>query len=373
MGTGRAEVLKTLHAAATEIQACDTVERACERTVAAAEDVLEFDICSIILHDGDGRLVPAAMSSDAPADGIRRVRDDQGLAGKTYQNGESYHVDEIEPDDETDPAKSFYRSGMSVPIGDVGVFQAVSGEPGAFDDADVELVELLVAHTARTIDRIQFRERLQARGERLQRQNERLEQFVSVVSHDLRNPLTVAAGELDLARADCDSDHLDAVAREHQRMETLIDDLLALAREGRPVEETEAVALGALTTRCWQHVRTTDATLEVDADVELRADPGRLQQLLENLFRNAVDHGGPDVTITVGTLDDGFYVADDGPGIPEAERGRVFERGFSTMDEGTGFGLAIVEEIVDAHDWAVGVVDGDDGGARFEVTGVEFA
>jgi len=371
MSLGREETLKTLHSAATDIQACDSVEGACERTVAAAEDVLEFELCSILLHDDDGHLVPLAISSDAPEDGSRRLRDDQGLAGKTYQTENSYFVDEIESDDDTDPAKESYRSGMSVPIGDVGVFQAVSTETAAFDESDVEFTELLVAHTARTIDRVQFQQQLRERGEHLQRQNERLEQFVNVVSHDLRNPLTVAAGELELARMEYDGEHLEAVAREHRRMETLIEDLLTLARDGRPVEAVEPVALGELTERCWQHVRTTDAALAVDADVEMHADPRRLQQLLENLFRNAVDHGGPDVVVEVGVLDDGFYVADDGPGIPEGERDAVFERGFSTMDEGTGFGLAIVKEIADAHDWTMRVVESADCGARFEVTGVE--
>ena len=104
--------------------------------------------------------------------------------------------------------------------------------------------------------------------------------------------------------------------------------------------------------------------------VELQADATRLRQLLENLFRNSVDHGGEDVTITVGTLADGFYVADDGPGIPEAERDQVFESGYSTNRDGTGFGLAIVEEIAAGHGWEITVTEGVEGGARFEVTGV---
>jgi signal transduction histidine kinase len=96
---------------------------------------------------------------------------------------------------------------------------------------------------------------------------------------------------------------------------------------------------------------------------------------LENLFRNSVDHGGVDVTITVGALDggDGFYVADDGEGIPEAEREKVFDTGYTTTSDGTGFGLNIVAEIAEAHGWAVEAVEAADGGARFEFTGVESA
>ena len=97
----------------------------------------------------------------------------------------------------------------------------------------------------------------------------------------------------------------------------------------------------------------------------------RLEQLLENLFRNAVDHAGEDVTVTVGDLDDEFYVADDGPGISDDERDRVFEDGYSTVEEGAGLGLAIVAGIAEAHGWSVTVTESEDGGARFEVTGVE--
>jgi signal transduction histidine kinase len=78
------------------------------------------------------------------------------------------------------------------------------------------------------------------------------------------------------------------------------------------------------------------------------------------------------VTVTVGGLPDGFYVADDGEGVPPADRDRVFERGYTTGD-GTGLGLSIVEQIVGAHGWSVRATESEDGGARFEITGVEFA
>ncbi|MFB6271074.1 MAG: sensor histidine kinase, partial [Halobacterium sp.] len=80
------------------------------------------------------------------------------------------------------------------------------------------------------------------------------------------------------------------------------------------------------------------------------------------------------VTVTVGDAgSDGFYVADDGPGIPESERDAVFEGGYTTAEDGTGFGLAIVEDIVEAHGWTVDVTASEDGGARFDVRGVTTA
>ncbi|MFP4627873.1 MAG: ATP-binding protein [Halobacteriales archaeon] len=211
--------------------------------------------------------------------------------------------------------------------------------------------------------------------DRLERQNERLEEFASIVSHDLRNPLQVAEGRLELARDTGDLDELEAVEVAHERMKELIDDLLMLARSGLEIDETEAVDLAEIAQECWEMVDNARARLavEVDSPVTIRADRERLRQLLENLFRNAIEHGGVDVTITVGTLAEppGFFVEDDGVGIAEEHRGELFESGFTTKAGGTGFGLAIVEEIVKAHGWSIRVTEGADGGARFEITGCE--
>ncbi|WP_280535789.1 PAS domain S-box protein [Halopenitus sp. POP-27] len=209
--------------------------------------------------------------------------------------------------------------------------------------------------------------------ETVKRANERLEEFASIVSHDLRNPLNVATGHLELAREECESPHLDAVERAHGRMETLIEDLLTLARQGEAVAETDAVDLAAVVEACWQTVATSDAELVIADDRTVMADEKRLKQLFENLIRNAVEHGGETVTVTIGGLEDGFSVEDDGPGIPDDDAAAVFEAGYSTNAEGTGFGLSIVQRIAEAHGWDVTVTNGADGGARFEFTGVEFA
>lgn len=209
-------------------------------------------------------------------------------------------------------------------------------------------------------------------SDRKQRE-EQLEQFASIVSHDLRNPLNVAEGRLELAREECDSEHLDTLARAHERMNALINNLLTLAREGETIDKSETVDLARLVDDCWENVATAGATCRIDIDRRVRTDPTRLQQLFENLFRNAVEHGGDGVAVTIGTLDDGFYVEDDGSGIPKNERDDVFEAGYSTTKDGTGFGLSIVKQIVEAHDWEIHVTDSSEGGARFEITDIEFA
>ncbi|ESS06265.1 MAG: PAS sensor histidine kinase [uncultured archaeon A07HB70] len=208
---------------------------------------------------------------------------------------------------------------------------------------------------------------------KLERQNRRLEEFTSIVSHDLRNPLTVAEGSLELAQETGESSHLSRAADAVGRSQTLVDDLLTLAREGEAVAEVGPVVLADVAEQSWRTAETPGATLDVDATQTIRADRSRLQQLFENLYRNAAEHSSGEVTVSVGATDGGFYVADTGPGIPESDREEVFEAGHSTVEEGTGFGLRIVEQIADAHGWAVGVTESERGGARFEFTGVGFA
>lgn len=363
MGRPRADVIETLHDVATTIQTEETAEAVCERTVSAAAALLDFNLCTVLIREGEW-LVPYATSSDAPPDGSRRMQIDEGLAGQTYQTRQSYTVDEITPTDDTRPADASYQSGISVPIGDHGVFQAVETTTGAFDDDDIELAELLVSHTATALTQLDSRQELRE-------QNERLDQFVSAVSHDLRNPLTVASGRLDLVAEECSSPHVDAVADAHDRMERLIDDLLLFARMGTATLSYAPVDLAPLATACWDELPSSTATFRVESDRTIRADRERLRQLIENLLKNAVDHGGPDVSVTLGDVAAGFYVADDGPGIPFDAREDVLTAGYTSTDGGTGFGLSIVTQIADAHGWEITVTESAAGGARFEIRGVD--
>ncbi|WP_435332906.1 PAS domain S-box protein [Haloarchaeobius sp. TZWWS8] len=230
-------------------------------------------------------------------------------------------------------------------------------------------VDLLVPE-GRDITELRERER------ELRRQNDRLDEFASAVSHDLRNPLMVAQASLRLAREHGDPEHFDRAEAAHERIEALIDDLLTFAREGQRVEQTDPVALEALVEAAWGTVRSSRAELVIETgEYVVEADELRLRQLFENLLANAVQYAGDKATIRVGLLDDGrgFFVEDDGPGIPESEREKVFDRGYSTGTQGTGFGLSIVESIAEAHGWTITATDGEDGGARFEVVVVDGA
>lgn len=210
---------------------------------------------------------------------------------------------------------------------------------------------------------------IKQRERELQRQNRRLEEFASVISHDLRTPLTVAEGRLKLAQDICNHECLIDARNALERCQALVDDILTLTREGQKVQDLEAFELAEIAETSWRTVETADATLVIDSNRQIQADYNRLQQLLENLFENAVAHGGEGVIVSVGDLDGdrGFYVEDDGPGIPTDERELVFESGYSTSEEGTGFGLSIVQKITEAHGWDIRVTESEDGGARFEL------
>jgi len=209
--------------------------------------------------------------------------------------------------------------------------------------------------------------------EKLERQDERLEQFASVVSHDLRNPLNVAMGRLKLAQETEDTEHLDHVEASLDRIEALIEDVLTMAREGNRIKEPEPVELEGVVRRAWRSVGADDETLALEDEFgTVQSDENRLLEVFENLFDNAVRHAGPGVTVRVGRTENGVYIADDGPGIPPNERSDVLDYGYTTASDGTGFGLTIVEQIVTAHDWSVSLTESASGGVRIEFSGIDF-
>jgi signal transduction histidine kinase len=343
-----------------------------------------------------------------------------------------------------------------------------------------------LVHFRDVTEKVEKQREIREKTERLERQNEHLDEFAGVVSHDIRNPLSIARGYTEeVARQVEDDRSVEKIRRSHDRIETIVDDLLTLARKGRQVDNAEAVAMEPVAESAAQTAGVPDGSLTLDGPDTLWADRARLQELFENLFRNSVEHGstgnqnasrsddavehaptgswkssedasdpvaprpaghsesdesdalggdiaderadgnGPvgdterggaerydadanrdasasldatdggasgrytpghsnladrtsrrtdaadvtadDLTVRVGSLEErGFYVADDGPGIPESERAQVLERGYTNAQGGTGLGLSIVKSIAEAHDWELRITDSEDGGARFE-------
>jgi signal transduction histidine kinase/CheY-like chemotaxis protein len=374
--------LRKLHETTREMFRGGDREEIAALAARAAIDILEFPNSGVRLYDADANVLsPTAISEEATdAIGDRPpFGPGESLIWKAFETGEPMVVDDLETID-TALEYGDLRSLLIVPLGDHGVMSLGSREPGFFDDTAIQLARVLGANVSVALGHAERTEQLRERDAALQREVDRLEKFTGLVSHDLRNPLTVAAGRVELARRfvdDADALHeLDQVEDAHDRMAELIDDLLALTRQGQTVDEPERVGLAEAAASAWRTVDTATATLDPPANgVEIDADPERLRTLLENLFTNSVEHGSvdideggessPGVTVTVGTLPDGFYVADDGPGF-DVDPEEATAYGISGDPHGTGFGLAIVREIATAHGWAMAIDDCD--GARFEFT-----
>ena len=207
--------------------------------------------------------------------------------------------------------------------------------------------------------------------ELLRQQNEQLQSLASTAAHDLRNPLQVITGHLPLAQETGDQTHFTAIENATDRMETLVEDIIQIAKAGDFVEDVEPVDIAAVAQESWDGIDTKDAALVVEFEHHyIQADRSKLRSLFENLFTNAIAHGGADVTTRVGTTQTGFYVEDDGDGISENVRPQIFERGLSTDSHGSGLGLTIVQNIVTAHGWDITLSD-HSAVTRFETTGVD--
>ena len=387
--------LRRLHATTREMFGGEDREGVAAVATRAAIDILEFPSSGVRLYDPEANVLrPTAISEEATAAFGDRPSfgPGDGRIWEAFDDGEPIVVDDLDAVD-SPIGYGDHRSLLVVPLGEHGVMPLGSRQPDFFDETDLQLARVLAANVTVALDHAERTEQLRDRDAALQREIDRLEKFAGFVSHDLRNPLNVAAGRTDLARSLTDDaaviEELDRVEDAHDRMTQLIDDLLALARQGRTADEIESVPLDEAAERAWRTVDTDDATLDVsEATAAIEADPERLRTLFENLFINSVEHGstngrsepddsvehGPDtdaegdtdaadLTVSVGSLPDGFYVADDGVGF-DIDPGEATEYGRSSAPNGTGFGLAIVREIAAAHGWELSI-DGDDG-ARFE-------
>ena len=386
----RETVLERLHAATRDLMAAGDPEAIAERTLETASEILGHRDVVVRLLGGDGQeLEPVAVTEKIleEIDTPRTYRVGEGTAGAAYALGEAVSFDVGSLEDDVD--RGSVESVLCVPMGAHGVLTIAHTDVDAFDESDVQLARILAANAETALDRVD-------RERELARQNEQLEEFASVASHDLRNPLNVAMSHVRMLRgqlgdgiAEDDgaaevaeangvvappnlSDRLASVDDALERMDTLVDDVLSLSRGGEEVIDPEPVSLASVAEDAWATAGMAPGELSVEGELGVVAcDRSRLQQVLENLFRNARDHASEDVTVKIGRTEEGFYVEDDGPGIPEREREDVFESRFTTAADGTGFGLTIVRRIVEAHGWTVDVGEGRHGGARFEVSGVE--
>jgi len=233
-------------------------------------------------------------------------------------------------------------------------------------------------HDARSETRLLEAEQRKQEVERysrdLERQNERLESFAGMLAHEFRNPLQIAQIYLQQAQPRSD-EAIEKVEDAHDRMEEMVDVLLITVRGANGAIDYGQVAIADTAKDAWEDViaaQRETATLDVAAAQTIRADPVHVEHLLRNLFRNSFEHGDEGLTVSIGALGDGFYVEDDGPGIPEDVRDDVIEAGFTTKSEGIGLGLTFVAQLVELYEWNWRITESEAGGARFEFTDIDL-
>ncbi|WP_137285399.1 GAF domain-containing sensor histidine kinase [Halorussus salinisoli] len=349
-----------------------------DKTVERVANTLNHDYCKILelRPDHDELLLRNGVGWRDGIVGTATVETERNSqAGYTLLEEEPVVVTDLPSEDRfTGPAlltSHGVKSGISTIIGTPddpwGILGVHTTTVEEYTDDDVEFI--------RSVANILFTEiRRRQREDELAAQNERLDAFASMLAHELRNPVTIGQIYSEQLPEDSETDAVTHVQEAFDRIEDMVDVLLVLARGRDAIGENDAVVLADVAHEVWMQVNAPDARLVVNTDRVLQAEETYIRHLLENLFENAVEHGGSDVTITIGDLPEGFYVADDGTGIPADDREDVFDIGFTTAAEagGTGLGLAFVQELADVYDWSCSLSEGSTGGARFEFESVDF-
>ena len=358
-----------------------TATKTVDLTVNAAAEILGTSLSGFMKNDEyEDILEPLSMTDALKAEFSTYDRFEYGVDGDpisaflwdVYDSGTPEYVSDASEHPAL-PPDTPARSALLYPLESHGLLVFAAKTPDAFDRTHKRCGWILASTLETALERVNREALLRDRTQKLTRQNQQLEEFAQTVTHDLRNPLQVLRGTLDGVRQTTDVEHLDRGYRALDRMETLIHDVLTLAQQGQLIDDTEMVSLASLADDCWDVLETANAELVINTDMEFEADSGRVRQLLENLFANAVTHAGADVTVTVDTLTNGFFVSDDGPGIDPVERDQIFTDGYTSTGSGTGFGLSIVKQIADAHDWDATITESPSGGVQIEFTGLDVA
>ncbi|QSG14508.1 PAS domain-containing sensor histidine kinase [Halapricum desulfuricans] len=260
--------------------------------------------------------------------------------------------------------------GIVIPLSKHGVL-GVAAPSGIVDEFTDRLAHVLAANVVAAFDRAE-------RERELAEKNRRLEEFATLGAHELRNRLQVVLADITRARSATGPDPLGHAEDTLDRMDRLLTQLLQLAKSGTIPRAVDAVDLRDVACQVWDGLDTPPgATFSPPPETSVVANRGALFEIFEALFDNSIEHGlgtnpGNDATLTVdvGVSESGFYAADDGVGIPDEQRGHLFDVEYARSDD--GYGLYIVSALIDAHGWEIGVAESETGGARFEITGVEF-
>jgi signal transduction histidine kinase len=347
----------------------------------AMRSLVDFRGGTVQLLDERGVYVAAADPPVSEEVLNARVPVGTGLSGRVISTGTTIYSPDIQSDDRVDPAlrkagtNAPSHSYLAVPLvvlGQVtGVLQVDSNEVDAFDADDIAVLEGLAVQVAGSIESARRREDL-LEVERMKAD------FIARISHELRTPLTVMGGFTDTLLL-----HADRISPEQQhevlgriktsvtRLSSLIEEILTVSSldAGMTRVRPQDVEIRPLLEEIAHlSIDASRVTVDCDPDVHFVTDPVILRHLVNQLVDNALKYAG-DAEVTCTVTEDGprIVVRDHGPGIPEAERGRVFERFYrgNHTGAGMGLGLPVVRQLAASLDAIVFLDDAPGGGARF--------
>lgn len=203
---------------------------------------------------------------------------------------------------------------------------------------------------------------------KLKKKNNKLDKFAKIISHDIRNPTSIAKGNLNLHINNHGStDELDTTLKSLHRIENILEDVLYITKSNIDELNKQNITLKSIANECWKNLNVKNSELKINTDKIISQNKKLSSRLFENLFKNSIEHGGDNIRITIGGTKNGFYVEDNGTGIPKNKRGKIFNQNYSTSETGEGLGLSIVEHVCDAHGWKIRITESKTGGARFEI------
>jgi len=358
------EKLERLHQASAELESCQSEGEVYSRALIAAEDILEFDMC-VFSSVEEGKFKVKKISSSVPEDGSTERRiEEGGLDSKTYLNQRSYLVKDMSSNEDAKPAKGEYKSYLSVPIGELGIFEAVSTETSKFDMEDLRMTEMLISHVIEALKRLE---------------TEKREEFLhSLLRHDVGNKAQIIKGYLLLTEDyDVPEEIEEYLEKARQAAEDSIE-VIEKIRKLRNIEKREEISevevrsvMEEALSRYEGQLQEKNIILERDlCDCKVQGGP-LLEELFSNLIENSIRHSNCD-KIRIHSSDEEYECIvtfeDDGIGISDELKDKIFDKGFRKGDSaGTGLGLYMVKEIAENYGGDVEVKDSKMGGIRFDV------
>jgi CheY-like chemotaxis protein len=358
-GKKREEFLEEVLAASRKMSETKKESQIAKIAVKTMENSLEMPITTFFTINNEENIFEPEVSSKKAEELFDNPKLDKSnsLAGKVFEEGRPKFFESLDQEEEKFNSQTPIKSEIIIPVGENGVLISGSCSKKDFDQKEIFAAELLGSMTEAAIKRAK-------REKDLEKQNQRLNQFANIISHDLRSPLNTAQGYLEL-EMDQNNENLEQVQKAHKRIENIIESVLALAKHTEDFEE-QKVNMKDVAKKSWSFTESKEEdTLKIEKEFFLKTDEDKLMNILENLFSNSIENSNKNVEVRVGSLEQGFYVEDNGPGIPEEEKTKVLEFGYSNNDS-TGFGLSIVEQISNLLGFELTIEDSKEGGARFE-------